>query len=89
MNRQQRCPCCWGGLLLMVTREFYGCGITEDLVGRLRAPGVMRRDRMQGWWTDPVLSIWWTRKWWWLLRSGLLPACVCGDGGRCVTANAI
>ena len=62
MNRQRHRCCCAGGLLWMVTHEFYGCGITEDLVGRLRASGVMRRDQMRGWWTDRVLSIWWTRK---------------------------
>ena len=64
---------------------FYGCGITEDLV----ASGLLRRDRMRGWWTDRVLSVWWTPQRWLLLRSGLLPACVCGNGGRCVTANAM
>ena len=58
-------------------------------MGRLRASGVMRRDQMRGWWTDRVLSVSWTRQRWWLLRSGLLPACVCGNAGRYVTANTM
>ena len=91
MNRLRHCPCCCGGLLWMVTREFCDYGITEVLVGRLRVSGVMRHDQiqMQGWLTGWVLSIWWTRQRWWLLRGGLLPACVCGDGGRYMTANAM
>ena len=48
MNRQLPCPYCGGGRLWTVTRGFSGCCITVDLVGRLRASGVMLLDRVRG-----------------------------------------
>ena len=45
VNQQRPCPCCCGGQLWTVTRGFFGCGITGDLVGRLRRLGVMPHEQ--------------------------------------------
>ena len=46
MHRRRPCPCCCGWWLWTVTRGFFGCGITEDLVRRLWESGVMLLDRV-------------------------------------------
>ena len=59
MNRRQPYPCCCGGRLWTVTRRFFGCGITRDLVGRLRESGVMLLDRVSERWMGMMTSIYW------------------------------
>ena len=73
----------------MVTREFFGCGITEDVVERLWEPGVMLLDRVWEVWVRLPPSLYWARQWWRLVGSSILSAWVCGDGGRRMTANAM
>ena len=46
VNRRWPCPYCYDGRLWTVTRQFFGCGITGDLVGRLRALGIVLLDQM-------------------------------------------
>ena len=46
MNRRRPYPYCCDGGLWRVTRGFFGCGITGDLVRRLWESGVMLLDRV-------------------------------------------
>ena len=46
MRRRQPYPYCCGGQLWKVTRGFFGCGITEDMVKARWGPGVMQLDRV-------------------------------------------
>ena len=57
MNRRRPCPHCSGGRLWTVTRGFFGCGITRDLVGRLRESGLMLHDRVGERWMGRMPSI--------------------------------
>ena len=44
MHRRRPCPYCCGGRLWTVTRGFFACGITGDLVRRRCESGVMLLD---------------------------------------------
>ena len=50
MRRRRPCPLCCGGLLWKVTRGFFGCGMTEDVVRTQWGPGVMQPDRVSEMW---------------------------------------
>ena len=45
-------------------------------------------DRAQRWELCRMLSVWWTQRWGWHMRRGLLPACACGNGRRDMTDMA-
>ena len=89
VRRRRPCPYCCGGQLSMVTRGFFGCGITEGMMRRQWEPGVMRLDRVWDMWVRLPPSLCWTRRQRWLLVSNVLLAWVCGDGRRRMTANAM
>ena len=89
MHRRRLCPYCCGGQLWMVTRGFFGCGITEGVVRRLWEPWVMRLDRVWEMWVRLPPSKCWARRRWRLVGSSVLMAWVCGDGRRRMTANAM
>ena len=73
----------------MVTREFFGDGITEGLVWRLWEPGVTRLDRVWEVWVRLPPSLCWARRRWRLVGSSVPMAWVCGHDRRRMTANAI
>ena len=63
VNRRRPCPYCCGRRLWTVTRGFFGCGITVDLVRRLWESGVMVLDRVWEGWMCLMPSICWAQRW--------------------------
>ena len=89
VHRRQPCPYCCGGQLWMLTRGFFGSGITEGLVRRLWEPRVMQLDRVWEVWVRVPPSLHWARRRWWLVGSTVLSAWVCGEGRQSMTASAM
>ena len=56
----------------MVTRGFFGCGITEGLARKQWEQGVLQLDRVLEVWVHLPLSVRWTQRRWWLMRSSVL-----------------
>ena len=89
MRRRRPYPFCCSERLWKVTRGFFGCGITEDVVRTQWGPGVMQPYREWEMWVRLPPSLCWTQRQRWHLGSGVLVAWVCGDGRRRMTANAV